>query len=123
MTPHTRPLAPSLAALVEQLTGRPLAVGIRAYDGSAAGPPDAPTLEITSHMALRRMAWQPGELGIADDQRDDVLSQGLSQLLYPVADRVRAHGTARHCDISVIFSPRACAGATSIGYRRTVGAG
>ncbi len=66
MTPRAGPLAPSLAALAEELTGRQLAVGIRAYDGSEAGPPDAPTLEITSRMALRRMAWQPGELGIAD---------------------------------------------------------
>jgi cyclopropane-fatty-acyl-phospholipid synthase len=59
-------LAPRLAALAEQLTGRPLPVGLRAYDGSEAGPSGPPSLEIASPVALRRMVWNPGELGIAD---------------------------------------------------------
>jgi cyclopropane-fatty-acyl-phospholipid synthase len=59
-------LAPRLAALARQLTGRPLPVGLRAYDGSEAGPAGPPTLEITSPRVLRRMVWNPGELGIAD---------------------------------------------------------
>jgi len=59
-------LAPRLAVLAEQLTGRPLPVGLRAYDGSEAGPGGPPSLEIASPVALRRMVWNPGELGIAD---------------------------------------------------------
>jgi cyclopropane-fatty-acyl-phospholipid synthase len=59
-------LAPRLATLARQLTGRPLPVGLRAYDGSQAGPAGPPTLEITSPRALRRMVWNAGELGIAD---------------------------------------------------------
>lgn len=66
MTAQPAALAPRLAALARQLTGRPLPVGLRGYDGSEAGPAGPPTLEITSARALRRMVWNPGELGIAD---------------------------------------------------------
>ena len=38
MTARPAGLAPRLAALAEQLTGRPLPVGLRAYDGSEAAP-------------------------------------------------------------------------------------
>jgi cyclopropane-fatty-acyl-phospholipid synthase len=65
-TGRTAPLAPRLAALAQELTGRPLAFGLRAYDGSQAGPAGPPTLEIASPAALRRMIWNPGELGVAD---------------------------------------------------------
>ena len=57
-----------------------------------------------------------------DDQRHDVLGQGLGQLLDLAADRVGAHAARMLCDISVIFSSPASAGETSIGYRRAVGA-
>ena len=66
MTARPAGLAPRLAALAEQMTGRPLPVGLRAYDGSEAGPSGPPLLEIASPVALRRMLWNPGELGIAD---------------------------------------------------------
>jgi cyclopropane-fatty-acyl-phospholipid synthase len=59
-------LALGVATLARQLTGRPLPFGLRAYDGSEAGPAGPPTLEIISPRALRRMIWNPGELGIAD---------------------------------------------------------
>ncbi|GAA4916519.1 class I SAM-dependent methyltransferase [Streptomyces coeruleoprunus] len=57
--------ASRLAALAEELMGVPLPVRIRAWDGSEAGPPDAPTLIVRHRRALRRMVWKPGELGLA----------------------------------------------------------
>ena len=39
--------------------------GIRAWDGSEAGPADGPVLVIRSRRALRRLLWAPGELGLA----------------------------------------------------------
>lgn len=38
---------------------------LRAWDGSEAGPPDAPVLEFRSRRALRRMLWSPGQLGLS----------------------------------------------------------
>lgn len=53
-----------IAPLVAGVLGPDLPVAIRAYDGSAAGPADAPaTIVIRSHDALRRIAFAPGELG------------------------------------------------------------
>ncbi len=53
-----------IAALVEDVLGSELPVGVRAYDGSAAGPEDAPaTLVVRSPDAIRRILTAPGELG------------------------------------------------------------
>ncbi|MFD8418253.1 class I SAM-dependent methyltransferase [Streptomyces sp. NPDC059466] len=57
--------APRLKSLVEQLLGSPLPVRIRAWDGSEAGPPDAPALVVRNRRALRRLLWKPGEVGLA----------------------------------------------------------
>ncbi|MER5752211.1 cyclopropane-fatty-acyl-phospholipid synthase family protein [Streptomyces sp. NPDC002088] len=54
-----------LKGFVEQLLGEPLPVRIRAWDGSQAGPPGAPTLVVRNRRALRRLLWKPGELGLA----------------------------------------------------------
>ncbi|GAA2283565.1 cyclopropane-fatty-acyl-phospholipid synthase [Streptomyces ruber] len=54
-----------LQGLVEQLLGAPLPVRIRAWDGSQAGPPGAPTLVVRHRRALRRLLFKPGELGLA----------------------------------------------------------
>ncbi|WP_230195516.1 cyclopropane-fatty-acyl-phospholipid synthase family protein [Streptomyces sp. NBC_00080] len=58
-------VAPRLHALVEQLLGAPFPVRVRAWDGSQAGPPDAPTLVVRNRRALRRLLFKPGELGLA----------------------------------------------------------
>jgi cyclopropane-fatty-acyl-phospholipid synthase len=58
-------IADRLAAVAQAATGGPLPVRIRAWDGSTAGPADAPTLVIHKRTALRRMLWNPGELGLA----------------------------------------------------------
>ncbi|WP_299540275.1 cyclopropane-fatty-acyl-phospholipid synthase family protein [uncultured Streptomyces sp.] len=57
--------ASRLTALAEELLGEPLPVRIRAWDGSEAGPPGAPTLVLRHRRALRRVFWKPGELGLA----------------------------------------------------------
>src|SRR5690606_38781925 len=57
--------APRLKVHVEQLLGTPLPVRIRTWDGSQAGPPDAPTLVVRNRRALRHLLWKPGELGLA----------------------------------------------------------
>ncbi|MDQ2836197.1 MAG: cyclopropane-fatty-acyl-phospholipid synthase family protein [Actinomycetota bacterium] len=58
-------VAAKLSALMGPLVGNDLPVRLRAWDGSEAGPLDAPVLHITSRKALRRLLWQPDELGIA----------------------------------------------------------
>lgn len=57
--------APRLKVHVEQLLGTPLPVRIRAWDGSQAGPPSAPTLVVRNRRALRHLLFKPGELGLA----------------------------------------------------------
>ncbi|GGZ98997.1 class I SAM-dependent methyltransferase [Streptomyces echinoruber] len=57
--------APRLKSLVERMLGAPLPVRIRAWDGSQAGPPDAPAVVVRNRRALRRLLWKPGELGLA----------------------------------------------------------
>ncbi|MEU9334943.1 cyclopropane-fatty-acyl-phospholipid synthase family protein [Streptomyces sp. NPDC048290] len=57
--------APRLKGLLEQVLAAPLPVRIRAWDGSEAGPPDAPLLVVRDRRALRRLLWKPGELGLA----------------------------------------------------------
>ncbi|WP_017935587.1 SAM-dependent methyltransferase [Nocardioides sp. Iso805N] len=63
-TTAAAPLAPRLAAVVEPLIGE-LPVRLQAWDGSVAGPTNAPLVVISSPDALRRMLWHPGELGAA----------------------------------------------------------
>ncbi|MFF5440633.1 class I SAM-dependent methyltransferase [Streptomyces achromogenes] len=57
--------AQRLRSLAEQVLGAPLPVRLRAWDGSQAGPPDAPALVVRNRRALRRMLFKPGELGLA----------------------------------------------------------
>ncbi|MFF3945194.1 class I SAM-dependent methyltransferase [Streptomyces sp. NPDC001902] len=104
--------ADTLAPLLEQFTGGPLPVRLRAWDGSTAGPRDAPVVVLRSRRALRRLLWQPGELGLAEayitgdiDVRGD-LTEGLRAVWHAArdgglrpprltaADRLRAAGAA-----------------------------
>ncbi|MGV9502329.1 class I SAM-dependent methyltransferase [Streptomyces sp. NPDC003642] len=57
--------AQRLQGLFAQVLDAPLPVRIRAWDGSQAGPPGAPTLVVRNRRALRRLLWKPGELGLA----------------------------------------------------------
>src|ERR687898_1385990 len=56
----------ALASIVDDVLGGDLALAVEAYDGSRAGPADAPaTVVVTSPDALRRIVTAPGELGFA----------------------------------------------------------
>ena len=61
----TQPVAERLAAVAEPFVGGQLPVRLRAWDGSEAGPVDAPLVELRSPNALRRLIRHPGELGAA----------------------------------------------------------
>ncbi|WP_030466687.1 SAM-dependent methyltransferase [Lentzea aerocolonigenes] len=72
--------------MAERVLGAPLPIGIRAWDGSVAGPQDGTVLVIRSRDALRRLVWRPDELGLARayvsgelDVEGD-LAVGLSQI-------------------------------------------
>lgn len=54
-----------LQPLLVRLFGEDLPLRVRCWDGSELGPPDAPTFVIRHRRALRRLLWQPGELGLA----------------------------------------------------------
>ena len=60
---------PTVATRLEDalapFVGGELPVRLVAWDGSAAGPSDAPRVELRSPDAVRRLLWQPGELGAA----------------------------------------------------------
>ena len=58
-------VAGRLAEALRPFVGGDLPVRLRAWDGSTAGPPDAPEVELRSPDAIRRMLWHPGELGAA----------------------------------------------------------
>ncbi|MFD7880830.1 class I SAM-dependent methyltransferase [Streptomyces bauhiniae] len=64
-TPVRTGAAHRLAVLVEDALGAPLPVRLRAWDGSETGPSDGPVVVLRSRRALRRLLWQPGELGLA----------------------------------------------------------
>ena len=63
---RTSAVAEQLATALTTVLGTDeLPVRIRAWDGSTAGPDGAPTVAVRSPQALRRLAWAPGELGLA----------------------------------------------------------
>ncbi|MGC4110017.1 MAG: cyclopropane-fatty-acyl-phospholipid synthase family protein [Nocardioides sp.] len=58
-------VAAELSAAAAPFVGGELPVRLRAWDGSEAGPAEAPLVELRSPDALRRLLWHPGELGAA----------------------------------------------------------
>lgn len=57
--------AEQLAPMIDVLLGTPTPLRIRFWDGSTMGPSDGPgTLSLTSPLAIRRILWAPGELGL-----------------------------------------------------------
>lgn len=62
---RTPGVAPQLAEVLGIVLGADrIPVRLRAWDGSEAGPPGAPVIEIRSRRALRRLLWSPGQLGL-----------------------------------------------------------
>lgn len=104
--------AGKLLPLVEEVLGGPFPLGLRAWDGSTAGPQDGPVVVLRSRRALRRLLWQPGELGLAQayvtgelDVEGDlsgalrtmwtaIRTRSLAPPRLTLADRARAAGTA-----------------------------
>ncbi|MCY7395569.1 MAG: cyclopropane-fatty-acyl-phospholipid synthase family protein [Nocardioides sp.] len=58
-------IAARLAEALRPFVHGDLPVRLRAWDGSEAGPLDAPLVELRSVDAVRRLLWHPGELGAA----------------------------------------------------------
>ncbi len=58
-------VAGRIAAITRDVLAVPLPIRLRAWDGSEAGPPDAPVLVLHDRRALRRVLYRPGELGLA----------------------------------------------------------
>ncbi|XAS77906.1 cyclopropane-fatty-acyl-phospholipid synthase family protein [Dermatophilaceae bacterium Sec6.4] len=58
-------IAARLEALISPLAGGALPVHLTVWDGSSAGPTDAPHVTLNSPQAIRRLLWHPGELGAA----------------------------------------------------------
>lgn len=91
-------VAAKLSALMTPLVGTELPVRIQAWDGSEAGPVGAPVLRITSRRALRRLLWQPDELGFAQAYITGEVdvpggSRELADGLRTVWDRSRTTGS------------------------------
>ena len=58
-------VAARLAKAVSTVLGAPESPWrLRAWDGSEAGPADAPVVVVRSPRAVRRLVWAPGELGL-----------------------------------------------------------
>lgn len=58
-------IASTLAQTAERAIGAPLPVRLRAWDGSEAGAADGPVAIVRSRRGLRRLLWDPNELGLA----------------------------------------------------------
>ncbi|MEU0085011.1 cyclopropane-fatty-acyl-phospholipid synthase family protein [Streptomyces sp. NPDC006274] len=105
-----------LTTLAEELSGAPLPVRIRAWDGSESGPPGAPTLVVRHRRALRRLLWRPGELGLArawvagEIDIDGDLYEALDVLAGLLWDRGADQKTAVHA----VRDPRLRAGARAL---------
>jgi cyclopropane-fatty-acyl-phospholipid synthase len=62
---RTGGVAARLESALRPFVAGDLPVRLRAWDGSEAGPADAPMVELRSRDAVRRLLWHPGELGAA----------------------------------------------------------
>ncbi|MFE7094439.1 class I SAM-dependent methyltransferase [Streptomyces erythrochromogenes] len=92
-----KPAAARLAALLSHFFTGPLPVRLRDWEGGEAGPSDAPLLVLRSPDALRRLLWQPGELGLAEAYiSGDLDVEGdLADALSRAGRAVREQGIAR----------------------------
>ncbi|MFE9255320.1 class I SAM-dependent methyltransferase [Streptomyces sp. NPDC006879] len=92
-----RPVADRLIELLGLFFTGPAPVRVRAWDGTEAGPQDAPLVVLRSPDALRRLLWQPGELGLAEAYicGDLNVSGDLAEGLGRAWQAVRDQGTAR----------------------------
>lgn len=108
-------IAQELYRLLDGVAGPGLPLRVRAWDGSEAGPDEAPVVAVRSAAALRRLLWRPGELGAAQayvSGEIDIPSDSgwtLVTALTRVFDHVHRHG------------PRPVGPATALRALRTAG--
>ena len=91
--PATTGAAGTVANLLAPYVGGEIPVHLTAWDGSTAGPVDAPHVTLRSPDALRRLLWSPGELGAAQayvtgeiDVEGD-LNEALTHIWTVIAER------------------------------------
>ncbi len=65
MTRQQRSRAHAVLSLAEEALGMHLPLRIRLWDGSEAGPQEAPVLVLRNKRAVRHVLYKPGELGVA----------------------------------------------------------
>lgn len=86
-------IAGRLERALAPFVGGALPVHLTAWDGSSAGPAQAPGVRLNSPDALRRILWQPGELGAAQAyvtgelEVEGDLDAGLTQVRATLAER------------------------------------
>ena len=113
-------VAARMAAVVTPFFAGELPVRLRAWDGSEAGPADAPTVVVRDPAALRRLVYRPGELGLAQayvtgeiDVEGDLL-EGFRRVWAAVRDR----GTSGRLTPGTLASGlRTAAGIGALGLR------
>lgn len=102
-----------VAARVEQIVaplfGGALPIRLRAWDGSAAGPPDAPAVLLRRRRALAHLLHAPGELGLARAyvSGDLDVDGDLAEVFGEVWDRVRAAGARAPGPTTMLAAVRA----------------
>ncbi len=99
--------AAALHSLAEDALGMTLPVRLRLWDGSEAGPEDAPVLVLRDKRAVRHVLYSPGELGVArayvqgDLDIEGDLADGLRTMWEAVRDARAA--ISHHYDLSNDF--------------------
>lgn len=88
-------VAPQLMAVLASRFQGNLPIRLHAWDGSTAGPPEAPQVILNRREALRHLVYRPDELGLARAYISGALDvQGnLTAALRGVWDHVAHHGT------------------------------
>ena len=76
MSPHAT-AAETLTPLITKIFHGPIPIRIDMWDGSCLGPDTRTRIHVHSPMALRRMLWSPGELGLSRAYvKGDILLDG-----------------------------------------------
>jgi cyclopropane-fatty-acyl-phospholipid synthase len=87
-----RSVAGRLSTVIAEMLGE-VPVRIRAWDGSESGPAGAPVVVLRSRTALRRLLWDPDELGLArayvagEIDLEGDLADGLSRVWAVLGNR------------------------------------
>ena len=115
-----------IAALLKDHAG--LDLRVRAWDGSEAGPEKAPVVVIRSPRALQRIAWRPGELGLArayisgDLDIEGDLTDGLRRVWGSLQEKgAPAGGLAQRAARGIALAPAAWAVARAAAQLKILG--